>query len=155
MPRVRDFLDRFRPAGAPGAASGAGVPVDRRAAVEAELVPVLAALDEAQRECARLRQAAETRAAEIRAEAAARAEQITARAAADAAATRARAAAAVRRSADDEIAELNERADRDADEVRRAARQRAPELIARTVAAARAELAGVAEAELVAAEHAR
>ena len=29
MPRVRDVLHRFSPAGAPGAASTAGVPVDR------------------------------------------------------------------------------------------------------------------------------
>jgi len=37
MPRVRELLNRFRPAGASGAASGAGVPVDRHAGVEAEV----------------------------------------------------------------------------------------------------------------------
>jgi hypothetical protein len=44
VPGVRDWLDRFRPAGAPGAATAAGVPVDRRAAALAELEPVFAAL---------------------------------------------------------------------------------------------------------------
>jgi V/A-type H+-transporting ATPase subunit D len=29
LPQLRDFLERFRPAGAPGAAAGAGVPADR------------------------------------------------------------------------------------------------------------------------------
>ena len=29
MPRSRDTLQRFRPAGTPGAASAAGIPVDR------------------------------------------------------------------------------------------------------------------------------
>ncbi len=49
MPRVRDWLDRFRPAGGPGAPSAAGVPTDRHAAASAELAPVFAALAEAGR----------------------------------------------------------------------------------------------------------
>jgi hypothetical protein len=44
VPGVRDWLDRFRPAGAPGAATATGVPVDRREAARAELEPVFAAL---------------------------------------------------------------------------------------------------------------
>lgn len=51
MPGVRDFLSRFRPAGAPGAGRAA-VPADRRHELEAELGPVLALLDEPGATCA-------------------------------------------------------------------------------------------------------
>jgi hypothetical protein len=44
VPGVRDWLDRFRPAGAPGAATATAVPVDRRRVAAAELEPVFAAL---------------------------------------------------------------------------------------------------------------
>lgn len=54
MPPVRDFLDRFRPAGAPGAAARAAVPVDRSGELEAELVPVLTLLDGVDADCARI-----------------------------------------------------------------------------------------------------
>ena len=54
MPQLRDFLDRFRPAGAPGAAARAAVPVDRSGALVAELVPVLALLDGVDAECRRI-----------------------------------------------------------------------------------------------------
>ncbi|HUY45429.1 MAG TPA: hypothetical protein VMV92_06845 [Streptosporangiaceae bacterium] len=54
MPQLRDFLDRFRPAGAPGAAARAAVPVDRSSELEAELAPVLALLDGVDAECARI-----------------------------------------------------------------------------------------------------
>jgi len=54
MPSVRDFLDRFRPAGAPGAAARAAVPVDRSGELEAELVPVLTLLDGVDADCARI-----------------------------------------------------------------------------------------------------
>ncbi len=52
MPQLRDFLDRFRPAGAPGAAARVAVPADRSAELEAELAPVLALLDGVDAECA-------------------------------------------------------------------------------------------------------
>ena len=51
MPGLRDYLDRFRPAGAPGA-GGTGVPVDRSRELEAELTTVLALLDGVHAECA-------------------------------------------------------------------------------------------------------
>lgn len=53
MPQFRDFLDRFRPAGAPGAAGRAAVPADRSAELAAELMPVLTLLDDADGACAR------------------------------------------------------------------------------------------------------
>ncbi|MGH8867626.1 MAG: hypothetical protein ACRDYU_06490, partial [Actinomycetes bacterium] len=58
MPRSGDFLERFRPAGAPGAAAAAGVPADRVAELSAELEPVLARLAGTQREAERIRAAA-------------------------------------------------------------------------------------------------
>jgi hypothetical protein len=52
MPRVRDVLQRFRPSGAPGAATAAGVPADRAHELAAELEPVFALLADTERECA-------------------------------------------------------------------------------------------------------
>ena len=67
MPRVRDVLHRFRPSGAPGAATAAGVPVDRAAELATELEPVLALLAEAERECADILERARVEEAQIRA----------------------------------------------------------------------------------------
>jgi vacuolar-type H+-ATPase subunit H len=44
VPHMRDFLSRFRPAGAPGAGRAA-LPADRRRQMESELSPVLMLLD--------------------------------------------------------------------------------------------------------------
>jgi len=54
MPDLRDFLDRFRPAGAPGAATRAGAPADRGRELTGELTPVLALLDGTRDECAQI-----------------------------------------------------------------------------------------------------
>ena len=69
MPQLGDFLNRFRPAGAPGAASRAGVPADRAAELSAELDPVLAMLAATDAECARLVAEAEQEAGRIAAQA--------------------------------------------------------------------------------------
>lgn len=69
MPQLGDFLNRFRPAGAPGAASRAGVPADRAAELSAELEPVLAMLAATDGECARLVAEAEQEAGRIAADA--------------------------------------------------------------------------------------
>ncbi|WFR71239.1 hypothetical protein P9209_18700 [Prescottella defluvii] len=69
MPRTRDLLRRFRPAGTPGAAASAGVPADRVAELSAELAPVLSRLDEAGQRAAEIRAAAERDAQAIRVEA--------------------------------------------------------------------------------------
>lgn len=58
MPRVRDLLYRFRPAGAPGPASAAAVPADHAADRAAELEPVFAVLAETEARCAALREEA-------------------------------------------------------------------------------------------------
>jgi V/A-type H+/Na+-transporting ATPase subunit D len=52
MASARDLLERFRPAGTPGAAAPAGVPYDRGAALEDELRPVLALLSPTEERCA-------------------------------------------------------------------------------------------------------
>ena len=75
MARVRDVLYRFRPAGAPGAASAAGVPVDRAADLAAELEPLLAQLATTERTVAGIREQAIRDAAEIRARDVERAQQ--------------------------------------------------------------------------------
>jgi hypothetical protein len=54
VPQLRDFLDRFRPAGAPGAAGRVGVPGDRARELAAELEPVLTALADTDAECRRV-----------------------------------------------------------------------------------------------------
>ena len=51
--QVRDFLSRFRPAGAPGAGRAA-VPVDRKRQLDRELGPVLTLLDASATECAQV-----------------------------------------------------------------------------------------------------
>ncbi len=66
MARWSDFLDRFRPAGAPGAAAPRGIPVDRAAAAAAELMPVLTRLDAVQDDAETVRREARARAAELR-----------------------------------------------------------------------------------------
>ena len=51
MPRIRDLLYRFRPAGAPGSAADAGVPADRERDLAEELEPVFVALSPTLAEC--------------------------------------------------------------------------------------------------------
>ena len=68
MSATRAFLDRFRPAGAPGAAGGAGVPADLAREPGAGVGPVLALLDNTHAECERLIAAAWLEADRIAAE---------------------------------------------------------------------------------------
>ncbi len=64
MPHLRDFLSRFRPAGAPGAGRAA-VPADRRRERELELSPVLMLLDGPSAECSEIVAAAQREAGHI------------------------------------------------------------------------------------------
>jgi hypothetical protein len=140
MPGVRDLLDRFRPAGAPGRAGAAGIPVDRQAVTVAELDPVFAALAPVTAECARLRRDAEREAARREAAAAELARALVARAREAVAADRAAAAARVREDMAAEVAQLVEAAAAEADEVRRRGAQRLPWLVSRVVDLVRADL---------------
>ena len=66
MAALGDILRRFRFHGVPGAPVLVGVPADRNAALRAELTPVFAALEDAQRGAAQLVAAAEHDAMERR-----------------------------------------------------------------------------------------
>ena len=140
MPRSRDFLARFRPAGTPGAAAATGVPADRVAERSAELEPVLARLADTEAEVARLRSDAYAEADRRRAEGADRARAEVAAAKHRADAERGEAAGRVRRDAQGESAEIAQAARREADDLRRRAAARTPSRVPRVVATVRTDL---------------
>ncbi|MEV4129565.1 hypothetical protein [Nocardia sp. NPDC049707] len=136
MPQWRDFLERFRPAGAPGA--GAGVPVDRGADVAAELLPVLAVLDDVQAEAERIRADAAASGLRIRQDGAERARKIDEEARARIDAVEADAYAQARmRAVPDDAAAVNE--------LRARAAERIPGYVDRVVLRAHALLAELTE----------
>ena len=100
MPQWQIVLDRFRPAGTPGAAGRPGIPTDRSADAAAELAAVLALLDDVQEEAARTRQVAADRAQEIRRSAHRQAAELVAKARDDAESVRAQSEADALREAD-------------------------------------------------------
>ena len=118
MPRIRDLLYRFRPAGAPGVAGPAGVPVDRVSDLAAELAPVLASLAPVQQRCAEIVEAARQEAAEVLATESGTVRAVTARARAGFDAERAAAAAQVRQRWDREAGDLLSAADQEAGRIR-------------------------------------
>lgn len=146
MPRARDVLERLRPVGAPGAAGPAGVPVDRRAEITAELEPVFATLADVEAEVARLREASVAQARQRSDLASGRAEQVLARARREAQAERAEVAARLRHQADVAAAEARAAAEAEAELIRRRARRRLPSLVARVVEQVRADLDRVTSA---------
>jgi len=141
MPRISDLLDRFRPAGAPGPAVVAGVPADRRAAAQEELLPVFAAMADVERECAALREAARAAAEECTVRAARDAAGLLRRAREDAVALRAQMAARLRAAGEDELTRLVARAGDEAAAVRARTAQRLPALVALVLTQVRVELA--------------
>lgn len=150
MPGVRDLLDRFRPAGAPGPAGATGVPADRPESVAEELAPVFAALAAVEAECDQIRRQATRAAAERRAEAAEQARALVARARGQAAAIRAAAATRVREDTAAELALLSDRTTAEADELRRRSTRRLAQLVPLVVNQVRTELttlAGTATAD--------
>ena len=140
MPRSRDILQRFRPAGTPGAASPAGVPADRVAERGAELEPVLALLSATQEEASRVRVVAEHEAEQRRTQAMARASAIVADAHRQSAAERAAAALRVSRKAEEENAAALTEAENAAAAVRRHAAERMPLYLDRVMSTTRAAL---------------
>lgn len=147
MPRVRDLLDRFRPAGAPGAASAVGVPADRRDALAAELEPVFAALQGVIARCAQMRRDAVAECARREEAAAHRARAMLAQARGEAEAERAAAAATLRRRAQIAADEAQRRAAIRAQEIRESGAAARPELVRLAIERARADLAAFAEQE--------
>ncbi|WP_067453172.1 hypothetical protein [Actinomadura macra] len=134
MPAVRDLLERFRPAGAPGAAAVA-VPADRRSVLAAELEPVFALLAGTEEERHRLADEAERDARAVRDAAREEAAALVRRAKADAAAERAEAAAAVRRGAVEAEQARVAAAREEAARIGAVAAARMPELVERAVRA--------------------
>jgi vacuolar-type H+-ATPase subunit H len=141
MASARDLLQRFRPAGTPGAAAPAGVPYDRGAALEDELRPVLAMLSPTEERCAAQVREAHAHAEQIRADASVRGAALLAQARLRAEDARTEAAEELQHRNDEEAAAEVERAARTAGEVRARARHRLPELTARVLAATRAAMA--------------
>ncbi len=135
MPRVPDLLHRFLPAGAPGAAAVAAVPIDRVAVETAELASLFASLAATESECdAIISRAHEEAAAAVR-DAASRAKQIAEaadqRSAADLADAIKDARAALRTDAADQLAAAHEQAAA----LRARASAQIPDYVTRAVAA--------------------
>jgi vacuolar-type H+-ATPase subunit H len=142
VPQLRDFLSRFRPAGAPGAAAVAGVPADRARDLEAELVPVLALLADVDADCARVveqaRRDADDIVAAARGQAAERLREAGLRAAAAREDIMRQAMAAARHEAADTVT----RARQQAEQTRQSAGQRMPALAGRAADLVRGLAAG-------------
>lgn len=136
MPNLLEILRRFRPAGTPGAAAPAGVPADRQAELERELLPVLALLDEVEQEVAHIQQDGRRKAERIRQSGHDRARAIVADAQARTGSVRAAAAAAERAAAITELNSVAEAARQAADQVRERARARMPRFVDQAVALA-------------------
>jgi hypothetical protein len=128
----RGFLRRFR-GGVPGAPLPAGVPVDRRAELEAELAPVFELLEATQREAVATVAAARTEAERRRAAAREAAAQLGAQTQRDAEAERSAAAANRRASAGVEGRALVDAAAAEVARIDRVAGERAPAMIERLV----------------------
>jgi vacuolar-type H+-ATPase subunit H len=133
MPALRDFLSRFRPAGSPGPAARAGVPADRSRELEAELSPVLAAIDGTDADRKRIIAQARRDAEQIVADARAEAAVIAADAAQRAEAAREEAVRQVMDGAEDEAASAVADAMRQAARTRQLAEARMPALVSHAV----------------------
>jgi hypothetical protein len=128
-----EFLRRFRPAGTPGAAARAGVPVDRAAEAAGELEPVLALLAEVESATAEIRERARLDAVELGDLGRARVAGLVAEAHARAEAERADAVALARVRGDAESTRLADQAQRQAATRRELAERRMPGYVARVV----------------------
>ncbi|MFJ7904684.1 hypothetical protein ACIQ6V_30075 [Streptomyces sp. NPDC096198] len=141
---LRDFLERFRPAGTPGA-SATGVPADRIAERAAELEPALARLTDVQQQVARIRAAAEETAEALRRNAVREAERLLADAREQAPVVRRQAAEPLLREARQEADALRAAGDRAASGIRERAGERMPHLVDLAVADAMRLASGTAE----------
>ena len=135
MPRVRDLLYRFRPAGVPGAASPAGVPTDRAADLATELAPALDALGPTEDECAAIVESARAAGRERGERDAAEASAIVESARARLQAERADVIARLRAESEQQSEEVLRSAREQAEAVRTASTARLPEYVASVVAA--------------------
>lgn len=141
MARSRNLLERFRPAGTPGAAAKPGVPADRVAELSAELEPVLTLLDDTVREARAIRAQAHQRAEQVRRRAEDRSRALLAEARRDAEAERSAAAVRVTEKAESEAAASLAAAEQEAEEIRRRGTELMPVYVDRVLDALRKELA--------------
>lgn len=148
MPALRDLLQRFRPAGAPGAPAAVGVPVDRRARAELELEPVFVALASAMRTSGEIRRVAAALAEAQIVAASTRAAAIIETADRDAPAEWAAAAAASRRRAAGDREEIRAVAARDAARVRQRCDGALPALVDRALARLLSDVAALGGRDL-------
>ncbi|MEU5591820.1 hypothetical protein [Streptomyces sp. NPDC020298] len=142
---LRDFLERFRPAGTPGA-SATGVPADRTAERAAELEPALAQLSDVQMEAARIRAAADETAVALQGDAEREAARLVAAAREQAPEMRRQAAEPVLQEARRETDTLRAAGDRAASAIRERAGERMPVLVDLAVADALRLADGLGEA---------
>jgi hypothetical protein len=138
MARLRDVVRWLRPAGAPGAAAPAGIPVDRADEANAELAPVFAALEPAMATAADLLARAAEDAEEIHRRGAGEVEARLADAHRRAEVGRAAAAARAVESSRDERDGLLAGARAEAATISSRAEERLPDLVARVVRAVQA-----------------
>lgn len=133
MPQLGELLERFRHAATPGPpAAGGGVPGDVAADLQAELRPLLAALDEVEDEARAVIETAATEAASVRGRGARDAEAILDEARRQVA--RLRAGPPDVDTGDGEVRATLAEAEAEADGVRRRAHERIPGLVARVMA---------------------
>lgn len=135
MARLGELLERFRHVATPGPPAAAGVPDDAAADLQAELRPLIAALDDVEDKVQALVDAAAAEAAAVRERGARDAERIMDDARLQAAGLR---AAPPEERPDDEALAIVARAGAEADGVLRRSRNRIPSLVARVVSCVRA-----------------
>jgi vacuolar-type H+-ATPase subunit H len=140
---VRDFLERLRPSGTPGAATVSAVPADRVGERSAEIEPVLARLAAVQAQGAAIRQAAEVEAQQRKDAAAEQARALVATAHREAEAERQMVAATTRARAEKESRDLLADATQEASAVARAAGARQSSFADRVLTRARADIADI------------
>lgn len=143
MATVRDFLERLRPSGTPGAPSMSGVPADRVVERAAELEPLFARLAEVQAEANRIRADALTQAQARRAASVDAARSIVAEARRRAEAERGAAAAHAHAQARARAQEIVTSAQRQAEGIAASAVERLPALVETVLEQARADIAVV------------
>lgn len=130
MPSVRDFLERLRPSGTPGAASVSGVPADRVTERVAELESVFDQLVDVQADAERIRSQGSIEAQQRRDVAAATARSIVAEARRLSESERAAAAATAHAEARAAARAIITGARAEADAITRAAEDRLPAMVA-------------------------
>ncbi len=143
MPSVRDFLERLRPSGTPGAATVSAVPADRVGERSAELEPVLARLQAVQAQASAIRDRAEVVAQQRKDAAAEEARAIVAAAHREAEAERQSATATTRARAESESRDLLVDAAREASAVAQTASNRQSSFADRVLSRARADIADI------------